>query len=165
MRKWCSETPPTCVSCERFDLACVHPGGPSTLPTPASDLEQNDAPATSCQSKQSLTDGQIRDLKDFMRLSSINLPEQTAVLESIHFFNARILPEVAPAHALFQQGHVAAAGWLAAPRVMQLSLAVITKAIQQSRSSAATSNDRTLLLYRGNCVTELISLVTDADVG
>jgi len=142
---------------ERFDLACTYAGNLSTMPTSPSDSEQPEIPPSP---KNSLandrnTSSATRDLKNCMRLSSINLPEQTAVLGSIHFFNARVLPEVAPAHALFQQGHVAAAGWLAAPRVMQLSLAVITKAIQQSRSSAAPSNDRTLLLYRGDCVTEL----------
>jgi len=99
-----------------------------------------------------------------MSLSKVDLREQTAVLESIHFFNTRVLPEVAPAHAPFQRVHIAAAGWLAAPRVMQASLVVITKAMQQSRSSNTSPVDHTLFHYRGICLAELMTLVTDTNV-
>lgn len=102
----------------------------------------------------------MRDL----RLSILDLPEQTAVLESIHFFNTRLLPEVAPAHAPFKRVNIAAAGWLRAPRVMQASLVVITKAMQQSRSSSMPHADRTLLQYRGICLTELMTLFTNANI-
>ena len=102
----------------------------------------------------------MRDL----RLSILDLPEQTAVLESIHFFNTRLLPEVAPAHAPFKRVNIAAAGWLRAPRVMQASLVVITKAMQQSRSSSMPHANRTLLQYRGICLTELMTLFTNANI-
>lgn len=165
MPNQCSETLPVCVSCERFDLACVYPGSSTTLPTPHSDAEHLETPV---KPESSLSNGQdrspaTRGIIDCLRLSSVDLPEQEAVLESIHFFNTRFLPEVAPAHAPFKRVHLTAAGWLAAPRVMQVSLVVITKAMQQSRASAAPSIDRTLLRYRGICLTELMALVTEVN--
>jgi hypothetical protein len=46
---------------------------------------------------------------------------------------------------------------------MQVSLIVITKAMQQSRTSAAPFTDRSLLRYRGICLTELMALVTEVN--
>ena len=99
-----------------------------------------------------------------MSLSRTELPEQTAVLESMHFFNTRLLPQVVPAHAPFQRVHIATAGWLVDPIVMQASLVVITKAMQQSRSSNMPSTNLMSLHYRGICLTELMTLFTDAKV-
>jgi hypothetical protein len=165
--KQCSETLPTCVSCERFDLACAYSGSPATLPTPASDLKKIESLTISRKGSKNgeIEPPAIRDLDDCMSLSRVDLPEQTAVLESIHFFNTRLLPEIAPAHAPFQRVHIAAAGWLAAPRVMQASLVVITKAMQQSRSSSVPFINHMLLHYRGICLTELMTLVTNVDIG
>ena len=47
---------------------------------------------------------------------------------------------------------------------MQVSLVVITKAMQHSRSFNTSSIDRALLHYRGICLTELMTLVTDVNV-
>lgn len=88
--------------------------------------------------------------------------EQMSILESLHFFNTRLLPEVAPAHAPFQRTLIAAMQWLSAPRVIQLSLLILTKAIQNSRSSAAPFFDKELLHFRGICLAELMALASDA---
>jgi hypothetical protein len=166
MRKQCSETLPACVSCGKFGLVLVYPGSPATLPTPPTGSEQSESPV---RARHSVANGRntpsaMQGLNDCVRLPSIHLPGQIAVLESTHFFNTRLLPEVAPAHTPFQRIHIAAAEWLAAPRVMQTSLAIITLSMQQSRSSNMPSTNRTFLHCRGICLTELMTLVTDANV-
>jgi hypothetical protein len=82
-------------------MPCVYPRSPAMLLSPKiiSAAGQLKSPA-------------MQDINDCMALSTADVPEHTAVLESIHFFNTRLLPEVAPAHAPFQRVHIAAAGWL-----------------------------------------------------
>jgi hypothetical protein len=99
----CSETLPACISGESSDLACTYAGNLSTMFTSLSDSEQPEFPVSP---KNSLANDRnrssaMKDLRNCVRFSIINSPEQTAVLESVHLFNARFLPEVAPAHAPF----------------------------------------------------------------
>jgi hypothetical protein len=86
------------------------------------------------------------------------------MLESLHFFNNRLMPEITPAHAPFERTLIDAAQWLAAPRVVQLSLVVMTLAVQRSRSCPVPSFDKEVLHYRGICLTELTALVADANI-
>lgn len=87
-----------------------------------------------------------------------------AMLESLHFFNNRLLLEVTPAHAPFERTLIDVSQWLAAPRVIQLSLIVLTLAVQRSRSCSSPSSDRDVLHYRGVCLKELKALVGEANV-
>lgn len=86
-----------------------------------------------------------------------------ATLESMHFFNNRLLLEITPAHAPFERTLIDVAQWLAAPRALQLSLVVLTLAVQRSRSGFIPSSDKDVLHYRGICLTELTALVSDAN--
>ena len=86
------------------------------------------------------------------------------MLESLHFFNNRLMPEITPAHAPFERTLIDAAQWLAAPRVIQLSLVVMTLAVQRSRSCPVPSFDKEVLHYRGICLAELTALVADANI-
>jgi hypothetical protein len=146
-------------------MPCVYPRSPAVLPTPPSDLKRPESPLSPkiISAAGQVKSPAMRDLNDCMALSTADVPEQTAVLESIRFFNTHFLPEVAPAHAPFKRVHIAAAGWLAALRAMQVSLVVITKAMQPSRSSMASSIDPTLFRYRGICLSELMTLVTEVN--
>lgn len=72
--------------------------------------------------------------------------------------------EITPAHAPFERTLIDAAQWLAAPRVVQLSLVVMTLAVQRSRSCPVPSFDKEVLHYRGICLTELTALVADANI-
>lgn len=86
------------------------------------------------------------------------------MLESLHFFNNRLLLEITPAHAPFERTLIDVSQWLVAPRVVQLSLIVLTLAVQRSRSSASPSFDKDVLYYRGTCLTELTTLVGGTNV-
>jgi hypothetical protein len=87
-----------------------------------------------------------------------------AMLESLHFFNNRLLPEITPAHAPFERTLIDVSQWLAAPRVAHLSLILVTLAVQRSRSCASPSFDKDILHYRSVCLTELTGLVVDAKI-
>jgi hypothetical protein len=87
-----------------------------------------------------------------------------AMLESLHFFNNRLLLEITPAHAPFERTLIDVSQWLAAPRVAHLSLIVVTLAVQRSRSCTAPSFDKDFLHYRSVCLTELTALVVDAKI-
>lgn len=86
-----------------------------------------------------------------------------AMLESLHFFNNRLLLEITPAHAPFERTLIDVAQWLAAPRAVQLSLVVMTLAVQRSRSCPVPSFDKDVLHYRGICLNELTILITDTN--
>lgn len=85
------------------------------------------------------------------------------MLESLHFFNNRLLLEITPAHAPFERTLIDVAQWLAAPRAVQLSLVVMTLAVQRSRSCPVPSFDKDVLHYRGICLNELTILITDTN--
>lgn len=87
-----------------------------------------------------------------------------AVLESLHFFNSRLLLEITPAHAPFERTLIDVSQWLVAPRVVRLSLIILTLAVQRSRSCSSPSFDKDVLHYRGTCLTELTTLVGDTNV-
>jgi len=86
------------------------------------------------------------------------------MLESLHFFNNRLLPEITPAHAPFERTLIDVSQWLAAPRVAHLSLILVTLAVQRSRSCTTPSFDKDVLHYRSVCLTELTGLVVDANI-
>lgn len=86
------------------------------------------------------------------------------MLESLHFFNSRLLLEITPAHAPFERTLIDASQWLVAPRVVQLSLIVLTLAVQRSRSCSSPSFDKDVLHYRGTCLIELTTLVGDTSM-
>jgi len=87
------------------------------------------------------------------------------MLESLHFFNNRLLLEITPAHAPFERTLIDVSQWLVAPRVVQLSLIVLTLAVQRSRSCSSPSFDKDVLHYRGTCLTELTTLVKNTSMG
>jgi hypothetical protein len=170
----CSETLPTCAHCIRLDIECVYPHvqTPIVLPTPPSDVEQQDSPAIDETNRDNNghhaiaknPPSQPKSLTDCVLSSTIETREYMAMLESLHFFNNRLLLEITPAHAPFERTLIDVAQWLVAPRVVQLSLVVMTLAVQRSRSCSVPSYDRDVLHYRGICLKELTALITDAHV-
>lgn len=96
--------------------------------------------------------------------STIETHEYMAMLESLHFFNNRLLLNITPAHAAFERTFNEVSQWLAAPRVVQLSLIVLTLAVRRSRSCSSPSTDKDVLHYRGVCLKELTALVGEANV-
>lgn len=95
--------------------------------------------------------------------STVETREYMAMLESLHFFNNRLLLEITPAHAPFERTLIDVSQWLGAPRVAQLSLVVLTLAAQRSRTCSSPSFDKDVLHYRGVCLSELTVLITDAN--
>ncbi|GAB7328153.1 hypothetical protein MBLNU13_g00182t1 [Cladosporium sp. NU13] len=168
----CSETLPACAHCTRLDIECVYPHTPNVLPTPPSDAEQQDSPAIYKTNRDDDSDNtvvkttppQSKSLIDCVLPSTIETHEYMAVLESLHFFNNRLLLEITPAHAPFERTLIDVSQWLIAPRVVQLSLIVLTLAVQRSRSCSSPSFDKDVLHYRGTCLTELTALVGDTNV-
>jgi hypothetical protein len=170
----CSETLPTCAHCIRLDIECVYPQtqAPSVLPTPPSDVEQQDSPVNNNTNFDDSSNHAVvknpplqpKSLVDCVRSSTVETREYMAMLESLHFFNNRLLLEITPAHAPFERTLIDVAQWLAAPRVVQLSLVVMTLAVQRSRSCLSPSFDKDVLHYRGVCLIELTALVADANI-
>jgi hypothetical protein len=102
-----------------------------------------------------------KSLSDCVVSSTVETREYMTVLESLHFFNNRLLLEITPAHAPFERTLIDVAAWLAAPRAVQLSLVVMTLAVQRSRSCPVPAFDKDVLHYRGVCLNELTMLITD----
>lgn len=84
-----------------------------------------------------------------------------AILGSLNYLNTTLIPEVAPAHAPFHRTLIEVSAWLSAPKVIQLSLVVLTTSCQKSRTTLIPSLDKDLCRVRGNCLNELMSLVSD----
>lgn len=141
------------------------------LPTPPSDVEQQDSSAIdkvyreddSDHAVVKTTPPQPKSLIDCVLPSTVETREYIAMLESLHFFNNRLLLEITPAHAPFERTLIDVSQWLAAPRVVQLSLVVLTLAVQRSRSCSSPSFDKDVLHYRGVCLNELMVLITDTN--
>jgi hypothetical protein len=170
-RVQCSETFPTCSHCHRLDLDCVYPQPPTALPTPPSEdgrhdpsiTIENDSDHFGRQTVVKTRGLAVKSLTDCVVPSSVCAREYMAVLESLHFFNNRLLLEITPAHPPFQRNLIEISQWMAAPRVVQLALIVVTLAVQRSRSCSSPSFDKDVMHYRGTCLSELTALVKDVD--
>jgi hypothetical protein len=168
----CSETFPTCDHCHRLDLDCVYPQPPTALPTPPSEngrrvpslAVENDVDDFDILTVAKITVPTVKSLTDCVIPSSVGTREYVAVLESLHFFNNRLLLEITPAHPPFRRTLIEVSQWMAAPRVVQLALIVATLAVQRSRSCSSPSFDKDVMLYRGTCLSELTALIKDVDV-
>jgi hypothetical protein len=168
----CSETFPTCAHCHRLDLDCVYPHPPTALPTPPSENCRQapfiaiayDSDDLDALTVAKTTVPAVKSLTNCVVPSSVGTREYMAVLESLHFFNNRLLLEITPAHLPFQRTLIEVSQWMAAPRVVQLALIVVTLAVQRSRSCASPSSDKDVMHYRGTCLSELTALVKDVDV-
>lgn len=99
----CSETLPLCSHCTRFNLERIYPQTLTVLPTPPSDSLDPDSPVSLYNSLSILdrTSPPVKSLTDCIVPPTAEIYEQMSILESLHSFNARLLPEVAPAHAPF----------------------------------------------------------------
>lgn len=167
----CSEAVPSCGHCSRLGLDCVYPQAPTVLPTPPSDVDEQDSPVVQVDNVDSSRRAMVKStyppsksLIDCVLSSSIETREYLAMLESLHFFNNRLLLEVTPAHLPFERNFIDVSQWLSAPRVVQLSLIVVTLAVQRSRSSSTPSFDKDVLHYRSACLSELTALIVDAKI-
>lgn len=87
--------------------------------------------------------------------------DDLATLGSLNYFNTSLIPSVAPAHAPFHRTLIEAVTWLSAPKVIQLSLIVLTTSCHKSRTTLIPSLDKDLCRVRGSCLNELMSLVSD----
>lgn len=101
------------------------------------------------------------NLSDFIMPTTRETSGNLAVLESLSYLNTRLIPEVAPAHPPFERTFIETSSWLAAPKVIQLSLIVLTTSCQKSRTTLAPSLDKGLCQVRANCLNELKDLVSD----
>lgn len=87
--------------------------------------------------------------------------DDLAILGSVNYLNTCLIPEVAPAYAPFHRTLIEVSAWLSAPKVIQLSLVVLTTSCQKSRTTLIPSLDKDLCRVRGNCLNELMSLISD----
>ncbi|KAM0715202.1 hypothetical protein Q7P37_009667 [Cladosporium fusiforme] len=152
------ETLPTCAHCARLGMECAYP---PLLPTPPKGKLQSSDTLTLTKPRlpHVLEPLQGRSLSDYIMPTTPETSSELAVLESLNYFNTRLTPEVAPAHPPFQRTLIGTAQWLAAPKVIQLSLVVLTKSCQKSRSTQTPSLDKDLCQVKADCLNELKPLI------